>query len=253
MTGGRVVSMHRRLIGLLAIVALVLAACSGGGAAVPAPRRRPPHRRAAPSARQPRRRRRRAEPVTITWYHIQNNDPGLSLWQDARRRVHGGAPERHDRHPGQRERGVQDQARRRCSSRATSPDLFQTWGGGGLRQQVEAGLVKDITRRHRDVEGHDQPRCPRHVRGRRQELRRAVRPRPRRLLVQHQVVRGGRDHGPAGDVGRVPDRPSRPSRTQGHHPDRPRRQGHVDRRLLLGVPRGPQLRPGRDGQGGHDR
>jgi raffinose/stachyose/melibiose transport system substrate-binding protein len=25
------------------------------------------------------------------------------------------------------------------------PDLFQTWGGGGLRQQVEAGLVKDIT------------------------------------------------------------------------------------------------------------
>jgi raffinose/stachyose/melibiose transport system substrate-binding protein len=25
------------------------------------------------------------------------------------------------------------------------PDLFQTWGGGGLRQQVEAGYVKDIT------------------------------------------------------------------------------------------------------------
>src|SRR6185295_10644916 len=25
------------------------------------------------------------------------------------------------------------------------PDLFQTWGGGGLRQQVEAGLVKDIS------------------------------------------------------------------------------------------------------------
>jgi raffinose/stachyose/melibiose transport system substrate-binding protein len=25
------------------------------------------------------------------------------------------------------------------------PDLFQTWGGGGLRQQVEAGFVKDIT------------------------------------------------------------------------------------------------------------
>ena len=25
------------------------------------------------------------------------------------------------------------------------PDLFQSWGGGGLRDQVEAGLVQDIT------------------------------------------------------------------------------------------------------------
>ena len=25
------------------------------------------------------------------------------------------------------------------------PDLFQSWGGGGLREQVEAGLVQDIT------------------------------------------------------------------------------------------------------------
>ncbi len=25
------------------------------------------------------------------------------------------------------------------------PDLFQSWGGGGLRQQVDAGLVRDIT------------------------------------------------------------------------------------------------------------
>ena len=25
------------------------------------------------------------------------------------------------------------------------PDLFQSWGGGGLREQVDAGLVQDIT------------------------------------------------------------------------------------------------------------
>ena len=30
------------------------------------------------------------------------------------------------------------------------PDLFQSWGGGGLKEQVEAGLVKDISDR---VEG----------------------------------------------------------------------------------------------------
>ncbi len=39
----------------------------------------------------------------------------------------------------------------------------------------------------------------------------------------------------------------------GRHPDRAGRQGHVDRRVLLGVPRGPQLRPGGDGQGRHHR
>ena len=27
----------------------------------------------------------------------------------------------------------------------TPPDLFQSWGGGGLAEQVDAGLVKDIT------------------------------------------------------------------------------------------------------------
>ena len=27
----------------------------------------------------------------------------------------------------------------------TPPDVFQSWGGGGLAEQVAAGLVKDIT------------------------------------------------------------------------------------------------------------
>ena len=36
-------------------------------------------------------------------------------------------------------------------------------------------------------------------------------------------------------------------------PDRAGRQGHLDRRVLLGLSRGPRVRQGRHGQGGHDR
>ena len=81
------------------------------------------------------------------------------------------------------------------------PDLFQTWGGGDLRQQVEAGLVKDITRRHRVLEGHDQPRRAEHLCVRRQAVRRPVGHRHDRLLVQHEAVQGRRHHRAARDVG----------------------------------------------------
>ena len=84
------------------------------------------------------------EPVTITWYHIQNNDPGLSLWKEL-------ADEYTAEHPNVTI-DIQVNENEAFKTKLTTllqqgdvPDLFQTWGGGGLRQQVEAGLVKDIT------------------------------------------------------------------------------------------------------------
>jgi len=136
------VSMHRRLIGLLAIVAVVLAACSGGGASPSAvtsgaPSVAPPSAAASASGAA-------AEPVTITWYHIQNNDPGLSLWKTL-------ADEYTAEHPNVTI-DIQVNENEAFKTKLTTllqqgdvPDLFQTWGGGGLRQQVEAGLVKDIS------------------------------------------------------------------------------------------------------------
>ena len=41
------------------------------------------------------------------------------------------------------------------------PDLFQSWGGGGLREQVEAGLVQDITEQSAGVHRQPQPRSGR--------------------------------------------------------------------------------------------
>ena len=84
------------------------------------------------------------EPVTINWWHIQNNDPGLSNWQAM-------ADEFMAMHPNVTidinvlENEAFKAALQTNLQAGDVPDLFQSWGGGGLREQVEAGLVQDIT------------------------------------------------------------------------------------------------------------
>ena len=84
------------------------------------------------------------EPVTISWWHIQNNDPGLSNWQAM-------ADEYTALHPNVTidinvlENEAFKAALQTNLQAGDVPDLFQSWGGGGLREQVEAGLVQDIT------------------------------------------------------------------------------------------------------------
>ena len=84
------------------------------------------------------------EPVTISWWHIQNNDPGLSNWQAM-------ADEFTALHPNVTidinvlENEAFKAALQTNLQAGDVPDLFQSWGGGGLREQVEAGLVQDIT------------------------------------------------------------------------------------------------------------
>lgn len=84
------------------------------------------------------------EPVTISWWHIENNDPGLSLWQAV-------ADEYMAEHPNVTiEITVQENEAFKAALQTNLqagdvPDIFQSWGGGGLREQVNAGLVQDIT------------------------------------------------------------------------------------------------------------
>ena len=84
------------------------------------------------------------EQVTIEWWHIQNNDPGLSLWQDV-------ADEFMAEHPNvDIEITVYENEAFKTAiaprlQAGDPPDLFQSWGGGGLIEQVDAGLVQDIT------------------------------------------------------------------------------------------------------------
>lgn len=84
------------------------------------------------------------EPVTIEWWHIQNNDPGLSLWEDI-------ADEFTADHPNVTiditvyENEAFKTAIAPRLQADDPPDLFQSWGGGGLMEQVDAGLVQDVS------------------------------------------------------------------------------------------------------------
>jgi raffinose/stachyose/melibiose transport system substrate-binding protein len=129
---------HRRGLVLLAALAVVASACSSGASPSPSASA------VASSSAPPASASAAAEPVTITWYHIQNNDPGLSLWKAL-------ADEYTAAHPNVTI-DIQVNENEAFKTKLTTllqqgdiPDLFQTWGGGGLRQQVEAGLVKDIS------------------------------------------------------------------------------------------------------------
>jgi raffinose/stachyose/melibiose transport system substrate-binding protein len=129
---------QRRLAGLIASAAVVFAACSSPGAST-APS-------AASSAAPPASEApsQAAAPVTIDWWHIQNNDPGKSLWQDM-------ADEFTAEHPNVTIDITileNDTFKPKLTTEIQGgnvPDLFQSWGGGGMLEQVNAGVLKDIT------------------------------------------------------------------------------------------------------------
>jgi len=132
---------QRRIGGLIAVLAIVLAACSSS--ATPSPTAAPT---ATPAESMPAESPSQAagEPVTIDWYHIQNNDPGKSLWQslaDAYMAAHPNV----DVNITVLENEAFKTKLTTLLQQGDVPDLFQTWGGGGLRQQADAGLVKDIS------------------------------------------------------------------------------------------------------------
>jgi raffinose/stachyose/melibiose transport system substrate-binding protein len=92
------------------------------------------------------------EPVTIEWWHIQNNDPGMTNWQTV-------ADQFMEENPNVTiEITVMENEAFKAAIQTNMqagevPDLFQSWGGGGLLQQVDAGLVQDIGGDVGDVTG----------------------------------------------------------------------------------------------------
>ncbi|MDG4798901.1 extracellular solute-binding protein [Micromonospora sp. WMMD1082] len=83
-------------------------------------------------------------PQKINWWHVQDAEPMLGVWADMAKQyenTHGNvtiAVEPLEVEAFKTRLNGAIEAK-------TPPDLFQSWGGGALRQQVEAGLVKDIT------------------------------------------------------------------------------------------------------------
>ena len=137
--------MNRILRTPLALLA-VLASCSPPAAAGRGWRTTATGAAAATTPPGPQRDHdgHRREPVTIDWWHIQNTDPGMTDWQDM-------ADEYMAAHPNVTinitvmENEAFKAALQTNLQAGDVPDLFQSWGGGGLREQVAAGLVQDIT------------------------------------------------------------------------------------------------------------
>ncbi|MGH8948241.1 MAG: extracellular solute-binding protein, partial [Acidimicrobiia bacterium] len=137
----------RRSMAILAILALVLAACGGGGTGEDEPTTTSgavTETTAAAVATTTAATEEPAEEVTIEWWHIQNTDPMMTLWQDM-------ADEFMEANPNVQinitvmENEAFKAALQTNLQAGEVPDLFQSWGGGGLREQVDAGLVQDIT------------------------------------------------------------------------------------------------------------
>lgn len=85
-----------------------------------------------------------AQPVTITWWHINTADDQKAVWQ-------GLADEFMKEHPNVNveitvlENEAFKQKLATAMQSGAPPDVFQSWGGGVLGQYAEAGLVQDLT------------------------------------------------------------------------------------------------------------
>jgi len=131
---------RHRIAALVASASIAVAACSGGGTPAPS---------AASSGSAPSAVASVAPstgggaPVTVDWWHITTGEPGKSDFQaiaDAYTADHPNVTIKVT--------VLENEAfKTKLSTTAAPdyPDLFQSWGGGIMAAQADAGLLKDIT------------------------------------------------------------------------------------------------------------
>jgi raffinose/stachyose/melibiose transport system substrate-binding protein len=153
----RRMSKHRRLVAvsLVAVGALGLAACSssknsgsGSTSTSAAPATGNGSTPATTSASVAPSSASSGElnggnPVTLTWWHNANADPGLSAFQKV-------ADDFHAAHPNVtiKVSPIQNEdikTKIQVALQGTPPDIFQQWGGGALATQIQSGKIADIT------------------------------------------------------------------------------------------------------------
>jgi raffinose/stachyose/melibiose transport system substrate-binding protein len=106
-----------RLLSVAAVAVLVASACSGS---------------------------KKDEGVTINWWHISITDPGLTIWKDAAAAYEKDHSNVHIKITVLENEAFKSKLQTEMQS-GKVPDLFQSWGGGTMAAQAEAGLLKDIT------------------------------------------------------------------------------------------------------------
>lgn len=119
--------MKRCLV--LVAAAVLVAGCSGGGGGTAAPQ---PSGGGSPAK------------VTLEWWHLSTAEPLKSLWAQR-------AKEFEAKNPNVTIKAtvLENEAYKAKLTTITqsgnAPDVFASWGGGVLKQQIDAGLVKDIS------------------------------------------------------------------------------------------------------------
>jgi raffinose/stachyose/melibiose transport system substrate-binding protein len=131
-----------RLLAGVAIVALAASACSSSGAsptpapATPAPGTPAPNATPAPTGTP--------APVTINWWHITTGEPGKTIFQGIADAYTAAHPNVTIKITVLENEAFKTKLATELQS-GNPPDLFQSWGGGIMQAQADAGMLKDIT------------------------------------------------------------------------------------------------------------
>jgi raffinose/stachyose/melibiose transport system substrate-binding protein len=140
--GGSIVKLvpQRLLVGA-AVIALVASACSSSAATNTAPPAATP---TAPGSVATAAPTGTPKPVTVEWWHITTTDPGKAVFQgiaDAYMAAHPNVTI----HITILENEAFKTKLATAMQSGQVPDLFQSWGGGIMAAQADAGMLKDIT------------------------------------------------------------------------------------------------------------
>ncbi len=84
------------------------------------------------------------EPVTINWWHIQNNDPMKTIWADAAKQYMADHPNVTIKITVLENEAFKSKLTTTMQG-GKPPDMFQSWGGGTLNEQEQAGLIQDVS------------------------------------------------------------------------------------------------------------
>jgi raffinose/stachyose/melibiose transport system substrate-binding protein len=85
-----------------------------------------------------------SEPVTIDWWHITDTEPGQTNWQTMADAYMAEHPNVTINITVMNNEAFKPAIQTNIQA-GDVPDLFQSWGGGVLLDQVEAGAVQDVT------------------------------------------------------------------------------------------------------------
>ena len=132
--------IFRRIATLLTGAVFIVGACTGGGT-TPSPSSAGTS--AAPSSAAPSASTG-GGPVTIDWWHITTGDPGKTDFQKIADAYKADHPNVTIKITILENEAFKSKLQTTMQS-GDVPDLFQSWGGGTMAAQADAGLLKDIT------------------------------------------------------------------------------------------------------------